>query len=246
LTVEARTAHPMVDPALLRSRVFAGGTVTMMLWAFGIFGIYFFTSIYLQDILGFSPTKAGLAFVPMALCLATAAGVAGPVYTRLGAHRTVALGMAVMAVGLYLFSVLGAGATFASLMPGFILFGAGAGLMQVPLTNSVLHGQPPERSGVASALLNASREVAGLLGITVIGAILRSRQGAALRHGAAPGTAFLDGYHAGLLVTVALVAVGAVISYLTLRGAPAAAPPPAPAPVAADPARPQFAESARR
>jgi predicted MFS family arabinose efflux permease len=99
----------------------------MMLWAFGIFGIYFFTSIYLQDILGFSPTKAGLAFVPMALCLASAASVAGPVYTRLGAHRTVAAGMVMMAVGLYLFSVLGAAATFASLMPGFLLFGAGAG-----------------------------------------------------------------------------------------------------------------------
>ncbi len=238
VTVEARTAHPMVELKLLRSRVFGGGTVTMMLWAFGIFGIYFFTSIYLQDILGFSPTKAGLAFVPMALCLAAAASVAGPVYARLGAHRTVAAGIAMMAVGLYLFSVLGAGATFASLMPGFVLFGAGAGLMQVPLTNSVLHAQPPERSGVASALLNASREVAGLLGITVIGAILRSRQGDALRHGAAPGPAFLNGYHAGLLVTVALLAVGAVISYLTLRPAtdPSPVPVPAPAPVADTPA----------
>ena len=234
VVVEARTAHPMVELKLLRSRVFGGGTVTMMLWAFGIFGIYFFTSIYLQDILGFSPTKAGLAFVPMALCLAAAASVAGPVYARLGAHRTVAAGIAMMAVGLYLFSVLGAGATFASLMPGFVLFGAGAGLMQVPLTNSVLHAQPPERSGVASALLNASREVAGLLGITVIGAILRSRQGDALRHGAAPGPAFLNGYHAGLLVTVALLAVGAVISYLTLRPATDPSPVPVPAPVPAD------------
>ena len=217
VAIEARSKQPMVDLTLLRSRVFGGGTVTMMLWAFGIFGIYFFTSIYLQDILGFSPTKAGLAFVPMALCLAAAAGAAGPVYARLGAHRTVALGMAVMAVGLYLFSVLGADATFASLMPGFVLFGAGAGLMQVPLTNAVLHGQPPERSGIASALINATREVAGLFGITVIGAILRARQGEALRHGTAPGNAFLDGYHAGLMVTVVLVAAGAVISFLALR-----------------------------
>src|SRR5215470_7219561 len=217
VVTESRTGQPMVDLTLFRSRVFTGGTTVMMLWAFGIFGIYFFTSIYLQDILGFSPTEAGLAFVPMALCLAAAAGVAGPVYARLGAHRTVALGMAVMAVGLYLFSVLGADATFASLMPGFVLFGAGAGLMQVPLTNAVLHGQPPERSGIASALINATREVAGLFGITVIGAILRARQGEALRHGTAPGNAFLDGYHAGLMVTVVLVAAGAVISFLALR-----------------------------
>ncbi|HEX9065049.1 MAG TPA: MFS transporter [Streptosporangiaceae bacterium] len=232
VAIEARAAHPMVELALFRSRLFSGGTVTMMLWAFGIFGIYFFTSIYLQEILGFSPTKAGLAFVPMALCLAAAAGVAGPVYQRLGAHRTVAAGMVLMAVGLYLFSVLGAGATYASLMPGFVLFGLGAGLMQVPLTNSVLHGQPSERAGVASALLNASREVAGLFGITVIGAILRSRQGGALRHGVAPPAAFLDGYHAGLVVTVALLGAGAVISYLALRHQPlepAAVPVPVPA-----------------
>ena len=239
VVVESRTGHPMVELTLFRSRAFSGGTATMMLWAFGIFGIYFFTSIYLQDILGFSPTKAGLAFVPMALCLAATAGLAGPLYTRFGAHRMVAAGMAVMAIGLYLFSVLGAGATFASLMPGFLLFGFGSGLMQVPLTNAVLQGQAPERSGVASALLNASREVAGLLGITVIGAVLRSRQGDALRHGAAPAGAFLDGYHAGLTVTVLLVAAGAVISYLALRQtgapAPAAAPPPAEAAVPAAP-----------
>ncbi len=238
VAAESRTGHPMVELTLFRSRAFSGGTATMMLWAFGIFGIYFFTSIYLQDILGFSPTKAGLAFVPMALCLAATATLSGPLYTRFGAHRMVAAGMAVMAVGLYLFSVLGAGATFASLMPGFLLFGLGSGLMQVPLTNAVLHGQPPERSGVASALLNASREVAGLLGITVIGAVLRSRQGDALRHGTGPAGAFLDGYHAGLTVTVALVAAGAVISYLALRRAetePAPAEPvPAPAPQLAD------------
>jgi MFS family permease len=186
----------------------------------------------------------------MALCLAAAAGLAGPIYTRLGAHRTVAAGMGVMAIGLYLFSVLGAGATFASLMPGFLLFGFGAGLMQVPLTNSVLQGQPPERSGVASALLNASREVAGLFGITVIGAILRSQQSSALLTGTSRSGAFLDGYHAGLLVTVALVAGGAVLSYLALRGSRAAEPAVAVAQVPADPQavsdRPELAEAGRR
>ncbi len=240
--IESRTRQPMVALRLFRSAAFSGGTLTMMVWAFGIFGIYFFTSIYLQEILGFSPTKAGLAFVPMALCLALAASIAGPVYLRLGAHRTVAAGMIVMAVGLYLFSVLGRGATFASLMPGFVLFGFGAGLMQVPLTNSVLHGQRPEQAGIASALLNASREVAGLLGITVIGAILRSRQGAALAHGAGPSTAYLDGYHAGLLVTVALVATGAVISYLTLRQVAR----PEPVPVPAEQQPPQLADVGSR
>jgi hypothetical protein len=126
--------------------------------------------------------------------------------------------MAVMAAGLYLVARLGGGATFAGLMPGFVLFGAGAGLMNVPLTNSVLDSMPSEQSGIASALLNASREVAGLLGITVIGAVLRSRQGAASRHGASAPAAFLDGYHDGLLVTVGLLVFGAIVGYLALRG----------------------------
>jgi EmrB/QacA subfamily drug resistance transporter len=219
LMIEARSEHPMVATRLFRSPVFSGGTMVMMLWAFGILGIYFFTSIYLQTILGFSPTKAGLAFVPMAICLAAFASLAPQVAPRLGAHRTVALGMAIMAAGLYLVSRLGGGATFAGLMPGFLLFGAGAGLMNVPLTNAVLESMPAERSGIASALLNASRELAGLLGITVIGAILRSGQGTALRNGATPARAFLDGYHDGLLVTVGLLAFGAVVGYAALRRA---------------------------
>ena len=147
--VESRAAHPMVEMSLFRSRVFSGGTVTMMLWAFGIFGIYFFTSIYLQNVLGFSPTKAGLAFVPMALCMALFASLAGPASRILRTHQAVALGMVIMAAGLYLISRLGGGASFAGLMPGFLMFGAGAGLMNVPLTNAVLQSMPPERSGVA-------------------------------------------------------------------------------------------------
>ena len=96
--------------------------------------------------------------------------------------------------------------------------------MNVPLTNTVMHAIPAARAGVASALLNASREVAGLLGITVIGAVLRTRQGAALRSGADPVHAFVDGYHLGLLVTILLLAAGIVVSYLTLRPRAAAAP----------------------
>jgi EmrB/QacA subfamily drug resistance transporter len=232
LLIEARAEHPMIPLALFRSRLFSGGTGTMMLWAFGVFGIYFFTSIYLQVVLGFSPTRAGLAFVPMALCIALFAGAGGQLAARAGASRVVALGMALDAVGLYLFSRLGAGATFAGLMPGFVLFGAGSGLIQVPLTNGVLGAMPPERSGMASALFNNSREVAGLLGITVIGAVLRARQGVALRHGVTSGPAFIDGYHAGLVVTIALLAVGAVVGYAALRRAPGDAPALVPVPAA--------------
>jgi EmrB/QacA subfamily drug resistance transporter len=217
LAIESRTANPMVDLSMFRRREFSGGSGTMMIWAFGILGIYFFTSLYLQQTLGFSPVKAGLAFVPMALCVAVFAGLAPRVEARAGAHRTVAFGMLLMVVGLVLFARLGLHVSYTGLLPGFMLFGAGAGLMNVPLTNVVMLAIPTARAGIASALLNASREVAGLLGITVIGAVLRTRQGAALRSGTDPVHAFVDGYHLGLLVTILLLAAGVVVSYVTLR-----------------------------
>jgi EmrB/QacA subfamily drug resistance transporter len=231
LVIEARVATPMVDLSMFRHREFSGGAGTMMIWAFGILGIYFFTSIYLQQTLGFSPTEAGLAFVPMALTVAVFATVAPRVEAWAGAHRTVAAGMLLMLVGLVLFARLGLGASYADLLPGFMLFGAGAGLMNVPVTNASMRAIPAAQVGIASALINASREVAGLLGITVIGAVLRTRQGAALRTGADPVHAFVDGYHTGLLVTTLLLAGGVVVSYLTLR--PLAAASTEPAPVAA-------------
>jgi len=233
LAIESRAAHPMVELAMFRRREFSGGTGTMMIWAFGILGIYFFTSLYLQETLGFSPVKAGLAFVPMALCVAVFAAIAPGIQARAGAHRTVAAGMLLMVVGLVLFARLGAHASYASLLPGFMLFGAGAGLMNVPLTNAVMAATPTAQAGIASALLNASREVAGLLGITVIGAVLRTRQSAALRAGADPVHAFLDGYHTGLLVTIALMAAGVLVSYLTLRPRPGISSEPAAGSVAA-------------
>jgi EmrB/QacA subfamily drug resistance transporter len=220
LVIESRSAQPMVPLGIFRSAVFSGGLGTMMIWSFGVLGIYFFTSLYLQGNLGFSPTKAGLAFVPMALCLAAAAVLSPRVTALIGSHRTVALGMAIMTGGLVLFARLGAGATFSDLLPGFILFGVGAGLMNVPLTNAVLGGAPASQAGIASALLNASREIAGLLGVTVIGAVLRTREGSSLRAGANPAQAFIDGYHSGLWLTIALLAAGVVLSYLALRTRP--------------------------
>jgi EmrB/QacA subfamily drug resistance transporter len=216
LMVEARSSQPMVPLPIFRSAPFSGGLGTMMIWSFGVLGIYFFTSLYLQGVLGFSPTKAGLAFVPMALCLAVAAILSPRVTAVLGGHRTVALGMAVMTVGLVLFARHGAGTTFTDLLPGFVLFGLGAGLMNVPLTNEIVEGVATSQAGIASALLNASREVAGLLGVTVVGAVLRSREASALRAGTHPAQAFIDGYHTGLWLTVGLLAVGVVLSYVTL------------------------------
>src|SRR5664279_3977805 len=191
--LEMRAREPMVALSLFRERVFSGGLIALVMWGFGLFGIYFFTSLYLQGVLGFSPTKAGAAFVPMALLMA-----AGAVISERVSH------------------LLGADADIASLMPSFALIGIGGGLT-VPLTSSVLEAMPRAEAGVASGIFNASREVSGLLGITVIGAVLTARQSALLAAGDAPLDAFLGGYRAGLLLAAGLVALGGVAAYVGLR-----------------------------
>ena len=115
-------------------------------------------------------------------------------------------------------SLLGRDASFLSLMPSFALIGIGGGLT-MPLTATVLGVMPTGQAGVASAVFNASREVAGLLGITVIGAVLTSRQGSALAEGKNPVDAFLVGYRSGLLLAAALVVAGGVTAYVALRSA---------------------------
>ncbi|MHA3704738.1 MFS transporter [Jatrophihabitans sp. YIM 134969] len=222
VAIEQRAQDPMVSLPLFRIRAFSGGTIALMLWAFGLFGIYFFTSIYLQQALGFSPTEAGLAFLPMATVMVIGAIVSERVARAVGAHRSVAAGMVLMAVGIGTIALLGDDASYLQLMPSFVVIGIGGGLT-TPLTATVVGIMPSAQAGVASGLFNASREVAGLLGITVIGAILAARESAATRGGALPMEAFLSGYRLGLLVSAALVAVGGVAAWLALRSVPAPA-----------------------
>jgi EmrB/QacA subfamily drug resistance transporter len=218
VVIEGRVQQPMVDVGLFRQREFTGGIVALMLWAFGLFGIYFFTSLYLQGVLGFSPTKAGAAFVPMAVLMAVSAVVSDRVAARFGAYRSSGFGMLAMGLAIGSVSLLGQDASFLSLMPSFAVIGLAGGLT-IPLTATVLGVMPTSQAGVASAVFNASREVAGLLGITVIGAVLTSRQGDALAAGHSTVDAYLTGYRAGLVLAAVLVVAGGVVAFTALRGA---------------------------
>ncbi|MEV6981654.1 MFS transporter [Sphaerisporangium sp. NPDC051017] len=227
--IEVRAEEPMIDLSLFRDRVFSGGMLSMGLWAFGVFGIYFFTALWLQNVLGFTPTQAGAAFVPMALLTAALATIAPRIAGRLGTGPTVAFGLGLMAAGVVALSLVGEGGTYMQIFPWLMVYGVGAGLL-VPLTNAILGALPEGRGGVASAVLNVSREVFGLLGVTVLGAILSARQSSSAADGAGPLTAFLDGYQLALVVAAAIVAVGIPVSLISLRSRRAMPPAPADAP----------------
>ena len=133
-------------------------------------------------------------------------------------HRIVAGGLALNVLGLIEVSFIGEHGHFLHLIPAFVAFGVGSGLVMMPL-NDVDHRSAPARTqaGAASAILNTAREVSGLLGVTIMGAILTARQTAVLHTGAAPSHAFVQGYQLALVIAALIVAVGAPISYLTLR-----------------------------
>lgn len=215
--VEGRVRDAMIDVSLFRNRVFSGGIAALMLWAFGLFGIYFFTSIYLQEVLGFDATKAGLAFVPMATAMIVAAIASESLGRRVGEHRLVSAALVAMGLGIASVALLGAHTGFASLMPSLVVIGISGGLT-TPLTASVLSAMPADRAGIASGMFNASREVAGLLGITIIGAVLSARESSRLHAGADPLSAYLSGYRLGLVLAGVLVAVGGAAAYGALRG----------------------------
>jgi EmrB/QacA subfamily drug resistance transporter len=215
--IESRSKEPMVDLSFFRLRVFSGGLIALGVWAFGVFGIYFYTAIYLQNVVGFTPTEAGAGFVPMALVMAATATLAPMVERRLGAGRTTALALLLMAGSVGAIARVGEGDGYLDLLPWFLVYGVGGGLL-IPLTNVVVSALPAERSGMSSGMLNASREVFGLLGITILGAILSNRQHAAT------GTdlhRFLTGYQFSLVIAAVVIALGAPIALWSLRKAPA-------------------------
>jgi predicted MFS family arabinose efflux permease len=212
---ERRASDPMVDLTIFKDRVFVVGSAVLASWAFGLFGIYFFTAIYLQDVLGFSPTKAGTAFVPMALLMAVGATIAGSISHRVRPNRMVALAMITMGLGIGATTLVGAHSSFLGLMPAFALIGAGGGFT-VPLGAMVVNTMPPEKASVASAIFSATREVAGLLGITIIGVVLSSRENVRLHAGSTSVNAFLSGYRWALIVAALVVMASGVIAYFGL------------------------------
>lgn len=217
LVVEARTRLPLLDLRMLRDRFLVGGIAAQVLWGMGVNGVFFFTALYLQQVLGFSPVEAGLAFLPLAaaLLLCTpfaerAARLAG------GAHRSIAAGLALVAAGLLLVAQAGAGAAYADLQPGLVLIGVGSSLT-TPLTVRSVEAVPASRTGTASGLVSAAREISGVFGVVLIGIVLTRTERDALRDGADPPTAFLDGYDTGLRLAAMCVSVGALVTLAALR-----------------------------
>ncbi len=217
---ERRCQQPMIDLALLGNRVLRGGIAASVLWGAGVNGVFFFTSVFLQREAGFSATRAGLVFVPIAVLVIATTPLTAVLAGRLGAARTVATGLLVVAAGLALLALAvrsapaGRPGIAVLLIPAGVI-GAGSALT-VPLTTSVLTAVPATRAGTAGGLLSLAREASGIAGIGLIGLVVAA-PGAAPASRAA-GAAFARGYERGLLTAAALAVAGALIAWRTLPG----------------------------
>jgi EmrB/QacA subfamily drug resistance transporter len=213
---ERRASEPMLDLSLFRGRVFAGGNLVLVLAGFGLFGIFFFLSLFLQGILGLSAVEGGLAFLPMAAILIAVSPASAKLAERFDTARVVTAGMVLLALGLYLISNAGVESGYLAVLPGLMVAALGSALT-TPLTTAVLSAVPTAKAGIASGAVNTSRELAGSLGIAVIGAILAARQATSLAGGATPADAFVDGYSLALTIAAAVILVGAAIAWVVLR-----------------------------
>jgi EmrB/QacA subfamily drug resistance transporter len=172
VVLEQRQRLPMLDLSLFRSSTFAGTNTVLLLVTLAMFGIFFFVSLYMQNILGYSAVQAGAAFLPLTLLVVFVAPVAGKLSDRLGSRALMAIGMTLVTIELLYFSRLGVHESYWTLVPGMILGGVGMPLVMTPASAAALSGVPVDKAGVGSAVLNSSRQVGGSLGIALMGTII--------------------------------------------------------------------------
>ncbi len=214
--VERHQRVPMLDLALFKNSTFTGANLAMFLVALAMFGIFFFNSLFLQNILGYSPIQTGATFLPMTLLIILVAPWAGKLSDHVGSRWFIGVGMALVSLSLVLFAQLDVDSTFWNILPGLVVGGLGMALTMTPTTSAAMGAVPRDKAGVGSAVLNSSRQVGGSLGIAVMGALVASQVDTTVL-GPARVDQFVDGYHLALYVAACIALVGAVVAVATVR-----------------------------
>jgi EmrB/QacA subfamily drug resistance transporter len=206
----SRAVGAMLPMRLFRSRAFSGINAASLLMFVGMFGSIFLLSQYMQGVLGYSPTEAGLRMLPWTGVPMVVAPIAGALSDRVGGRPVVAAGLFLQAAGLgWMASVATTDASYAAQLPALIISGVGMALYFAPAANLVMSSVPPREQGIASGANNALREVGGALGIAVMSSIFSAQGG----YGSAQS--FVDGLRPAL-VTGSLVVVLAAFAALVI------------------------------
>ncbi|HEX6699676.1 MAG TPA: MFS transporter [Gaiellaceae bacterium] len=220
--IELRARSPLLPLRIFRLRTLTAANATMAIVGAVAFSEFFLLTLYLQDVLHYSAIRAGLAFSGFALTVVVASNVAQVLVGRVGARATLTAGLLVSAVSLALLTRLPVdGRYFWDLFPAFVLGGAGMGLSFVPVTIASLTGVERSDAGVASGLINTSRQIGGAIGVAAISAIAATSTSSYVdAHpgiGAASGIALDHGFRTGLDILTGLLVVGALLAATLVR-----------------------------
>ena len=224
VVIERRSVEPLVRLSIFRVRTVRAANVVMFLVAAGLFAMFYFNTLYLQRVLGYSALEAGLAFLPFTAGIIIGAGLSQRFVPTLGAREVPLIGMPMAVVGLLLFMRLQPGGTYLiDLLPGILLMSIGMGLTFVPITLIATSGVPNDDAGLASGLYNTSQQIGGALGLAVLSTLSVSATEDTLAGlGREPqptdqAQALVDGFHVAYAGSALLVAAGAVLLLLLLR-----------------------------
>jgi MFS family permease len=178
----------------------------------GLLSMFYFLTLYMQEVLGYSEIKAGSAYLPLCFAVGLAAGIASKLFVRTGTRPVIIVGSLIAATGLYLLSrIPTAGSYPADLLPGLLVMSVGLGAMFVAVATAANAGVPEDKAGLAAALLNTSQQLGGALGIAVLSAIATARTRSLVAARTPLPDALTAGIHRALLTGSAFLLVAAVI-----------------------------------
>lgn len=223
--IERRSVAPLVRLSLLRVRTLATSNAVMLVIVGGLFGMFFFASLYVQQILGYSPLKAGAAFLPVTLGIIVGAALASQVLVkRIGVKATVVGGMSIAAVGLaILAATTKVDGSYLGILFGLVPMSLGMGCTFVPLTLVATSGVAHEDAGLASGLFNTSQQIGGALGLAVLATLASDRTGnylTGLGHAPTPHdqqAALVEGFQLAFAVSAGLMVLGVMMVAVLLR-----------------------------
>jgi len=217
--IESRVSAPLVPLALFRLRNVATANAVGVLWAAAMFAWFFMSALYLQLVLGYSPLRVGLAFLPANLIMgACSVGISAKLVMRFGIKRPLVVGLSAAAAGLVLFARAPVGGHFlVDVLPSMILLGFGAGIAFNPVLLAAMSDVAPEESGLASGVVNTAFMMGGALGLAVLASIATSRTDSLRGAGRSALDSLVGGYHAAFLVGAVFAVAAASIGATLLR-----------------------------
>jgi EmrB/QacA subfamily drug resistance transporter len=215
---EARAKEPLMPFSIFRIRTVAAANISGLILGTVTFSMFLMLTLYMQQVLTYSPLKTGVAYLAVAGTAIIWSTVAAQLVNRVGVKPVIAAGMAFLTVGLLYFTQVSVGGSYlGDLLPGFLLIAVGLGFSFVPISIAALAGVRSEEAGLASGLFNTSQQIGGALGIAALSAIATSTTENAVASGTAAPAALTDGFEAAFIWGAIVAALGIVVALVLVR-----------------------------